>query len=664
VSDRRLQDAVADFQNGRVVEAARTCKAILKSDDRNGDALFILALTEIKRQRFRQADQLLGRVIALNPEAALAWAHRGNARIALKDFDGAVAAFDRAIAIAPTFVEVHFNRAKLLKDLGRLDEALAGYDRCVAVAPRFLDGLINRGNLLGLLGRHDEALSCYDQCLALQPTQVEALYNRGKVLAKCARHVDALASYERVLAFRPDFSPAYFGRAYVKTLICDWRDFDEEGRRIDAAVEEAAGAMPAFHLLARLSPAGQLRCARSHVAQTCASHLEPMWRGDRYAHDRIRVAYLSSDFRDHAVARLTASLFERHDRSRFETTGVSIGRDDASAARDRLKGSFERFIDARATSDRDLARMLRELEIDIAVDLNGFTLGSRPNVFALRPAPVQVNYLGYAGTLGASHWDYIIADRFVIPEESEPYYAEKVVRLPDTFMVTDATRAIPERVPSRAEAGLPAIGFVFCCFNTAFKITPDAFDVWMRLLGRVERSILWLAAADAAVMANLRRAAEARGVAPDRLVFAPRLASNEDHLARIPLADLFLDTFHYGAHATAADALWAGVPVLTCAGATFASRVAGSLLGAVGLEDLVTRSTADYEAQALRLAGDPALLATLRQTLARNRITHALFDTGRFVRHLETAFHTMWEMTRRGEAPRGFAVGRSSRADA
>jgi protein O-GlcNAc transferase len=656
VNTLALRDAIAALENGRVAEAAAACRSILAGDARNRDALLILALTEMQLGRFREARDLLDQVVALDPNVAFAWANLGNARIALGDRDGALAAYDRTIAIEPGFAEVHFNRAKLLKELGRLDEALAGYDACLRIAPGFVDALVNRGNVLGLLGRNAEALTCFDRCLALQPDLVEALLNRGNVLIKLRHYDEAIASYDRALASAPGFAAAWFGRVHARMLACDWRDFDADSVRLEAAAEEAVGALPPFQLLTRLSPAAQLRCARAHLAQTCPVEPDPVWRGERYAHGRIRVAYLSSDLRDHPIALLTQGLFGAHDRSRFETIAISLKGDDASPIRARLKGAFDRFIDADAMGDRDIARLIRELEVDIVVDLNGLTSGSRPAVFAQRPAPIQVNYLGYAGTLGRPWWDYVVADRFVAPEGADRDYAEKVVRMPDTFMVTDAGRAIADRVPTRAEAGLPDTGFVFCCFNNAFKITPDVFDIWMRLLGQIDGSVLWLSTVGATASSNLREAAAARGIAPERLVFAPRVAANQDHLARLRLADLFVDTPRFNAHTTAADALWAGVPVLTCAGATFASRVAGSLLGAVGLPELITHTLPDYEALALRLARDPAQLSALRQTLARHRDTYPLFDTRRFTRHLEAAYITMWETAQRGEPPRSFAV--------
>jgi len=349
-------------------------------------------------------------------------------------------------------------------------------------------------------------------------------------------------------------------------------------------------------------------------------------------------------------------MFEHHDRTRFETYAVSFGRRSCDALSARLRAGFEHFIEAQDMSDLEIGNVLRDQEIDIAVDLNGYTDGARPGLFVRRPTPIQVNYLGFAGTLARASCDYIIADRFVIPERTRNDYSEKVVYLPDTFMATDGSRQISAHTPSRAEMGLPSDAFVFCCFNAAYKITPDMFDIWMRLLSMVEGSVLWLAGANERASSNLRREAETRGISGSRLVFAARTPSGEDHLARLRLADLFLDTRYYNAHATAADALWAGVPLVTCAGSTFASRVAGSLLRAVGLTELVTESLADYQALALKLARDAATLASIRVRLARNRTLLPLFNTERFTRHLEAAYMTMWERYRRGEAVESFAL--------
>jgi len=411
-----------------------------------------------------------------------------------------------------------------------------------------------------------------------------------------------------------------------------------------------------FHFLAiSESPASQLRCARTLVADECPPAPRPLWRGERYAHDRIRVAYVSADFHEHAVPRLMAGLLERHDRQRFEVTALSLGPDQRDAMRSRLVAAADRFLDVRDRDDRAVAALMRELEIDIAVDLQGYTRGCRPGIFAHRAVPVQVNWLGYPGTMGAGYMDYILADRHVVPPDRDAHYAEKVVRLPDCYQVNDADRRVAGDAPPRSALGLPEDGFVFCCFNNNYKIAPRVFDVWMRLLLAVDRSVLWLLEDNATAAANLRREAARRGVDAARIVFAPR-ARMEDHLARQRRADLFLDTRPYNAHVTASDALWVGVPLVTCPGDTFAGRVAASLLHAAGLPELVAGSWEEYERLARTLATDRDRLASLRGRLARDRATCPLFDTDRFRRHIESAYGTLHERAQRGEPPASFDV--------
>jgi predicted O-linked N-acetylglucosamine transferase (SPINDLY family) len=629
------------------------------------------------------------KVVALKPDHAVAFNNRGNALKDLERYEEAVASYDRAVALRPDYAEAWHNRANALHALERFEEALASCDRAIALRPDYADALNNRGNALNQLRRFDQALADYDRAIALKPDNADTFFNRAIALAELDRMAEALESYSRAITLDPDHAGARYNRGsalvglrrldeaivdferalasgeehddlegtYLHALmhLCDWRDFDDLCAGINADVAAGRAAIIPFQLLAVPStPAAQLECARIFVRKKHPPYPQPVWRGERYAHERIRVAYLSANLNDHPVAHLAAGMLARHDRSRFETFAISFGPDRPDEMRNRLKGSFDRFIDANLMSDQEAARLLRDLEVDIAVDLNGFTDGSRPNVFAQKPAPVQVNYLGYVGT--QEYCDYIIADRFVIPDDTRVHYSEKVVYLPESFMANDSGRRISERVPSRAEAGLPERGFVFCCFNNSYKITPDLFDVWMRLLREIEGSILWLSTGNATAPTNLRREAERRGVAGERLVFAPKVARNEDHLARVGLADLFLDTLYYNAHTTAADALWTGVPVLTCPGVTFAGRVAGSLLGAVGLPELITTSLADYEALALRLAREPQRLADLRRKLAHNRRSFPLFDTDRFTRHIEAAYTTMWERAERGEPPESFAV--------
>jgi len=376
-----------------------------------------------------------------------------------------------------------------------------------------------------------------------------------------------------------------------------------------------------------------------------------MWRGEIYSHTRIRVAYLSADFHDSAMGKLLAGLFEQHDRTSFEVSAISFGPEQNSPMRKRLKGAFEHFFDVQRESDQEIADLVRRLEVDIAVDLMGFTKNNRLNVLARRPAPIQVNYLGYPGTMGASYMDYILADPTVIPDDQRAFYRETLARVPESYFVNDNRRIISERTPTRRECGLPDKGFVFCCFNNSYKITPEVFDVWMRLLKATENSVLWLFQSSSAAAANLCREAERRGVSPDRLIFALK-AEAADHLARHRLADLVIDTLPYNAHTTACDALWVGVPVLTCIGTTFVGRVAASLLKANGLDELITQSLGEYEALALKLARDSSFLASFAERAVQNRNKCALFDTERSARHFEAAYRAMWERYQRGDMAR------------
>jgi predicted O-linked N-acetylglucosamine transferase (SPINDLY family) len=640
----RNEEALASYQRAIALEPDSV------------EALYNLGNTLHRLKRLDEALASYDRAIAANPDFAEAFSRADAVRDVRKQTEEAPDGSGRANKLKLYYADVFNNRGNVLREAKRLDEALASYRQAVTLRPGHAEYVNNRAIALSDLKRFDEALASYAEAVALKPDYAEAYNNRAFALRDMKRPDEALASFAQAVACKPDLDYLKGGYLHAKMHVCEWTDFAADCAGLEAAVMSGAAAASPFQLFA--TPAGpecQLRCARRYRADQYYGGA-PLWQGERYAHRRIRLAYLSADLRDHPVAHLTAGMFERHDRTRFETVAISFKSDTHNQVRERLSACFERFIDAEQMGDRKIAHLVRELEIDIAVDLNGFTEGSRSDVFAQRPAPVQVNYLGFAGTLGQPFWDYIIADPFVVPQDRHAQYAEKVVYLPDTFMATDAGHEIPEQTPSRAQAGLPDSGLVFCCFNNSFKITPDVFDVWMRLLKKITGSVLWLSAANAGAVERLRQEAQRRGVAPDRLVFAPRLPRNEDHLARLRLADLFFDTLYYNAHTTASDALWAGVPVLTCSGATFASRVAGSLLHAVGLPELVTGSLADYEALALELARDPALLASLRQKLARNREGYPLFDTDRFTRHIEAAYTTMWERYQRSEPPESFAV--------
>ena len=564
--------------------------------------------------------------------------------------------FDITIKGNPQFAPNWYNRASVLQALKRSDEALENYDRALEIDPKYSEALVNRGAVLQEMSRHKDALENYERLLQFDPDNDKALGNKGILLTEFKHYDAAAATFERLLQVNPDFDFAPGLLCFANMHACNWEGLGEMVRQISAGVRAGKPVTKTLGLLAISdSPEEHLLCSRIFSVRMCPTQ-EPIWRGERYRHDKILVAYVSPDFREHPVGHLTAGIFEAHDRSRFETIGISLGIDDHGALRSRISASFDRFIDCRQKATRDIAELMRSLEVDIAVDLAGYTADSRTGIFAYRPVPIQVNYLGYPSTLGTDYMDYILADRFVIPEEHQPYFDEKVVYLPDTYLPTDSSLKVAERTPERSEFGLPEEGFVYCSFNHAYKINPEVFDRWMHILERVPGSVLWLMKLNHSAEGNLRKEAKARGVDPDRLIFATRVPLVEDHLARYRLADLFLDTTPYNAHTTASDALFVGLPVLTYLGNAFAGRVAAGLVNAIGVPELVTHSLEEYEEVAVTLGHNKARLCDLKTRLAINKDTHPLFDTRRMCRGIESAFQGMWDRWQKGEPPQSFSV--------
>jgi protein O-GlcNAc transferase len=607
----------------------------------------------------RRLDEALAsydKALAIKPGYAAAHSNRGTALQALKRLDEALESYDKALAIDPDFADAYYNRGNVLRELKRLNEALASYDKVLAIKPDFAEAYSNLGNALYDLKRWDEALVNYDKALAIEPDYADALNNRGNVLQDLGHHVRALASFEKAISVDPDHRYAFGSLAGAALRLCDWTRTAALASDVETHVRNAKSVIAPLTVLGYNQDASlQLQCAKTYIQDKISSPHPPLWDGRIYRHDKIRIAYLSGDFRQHAMAHLLAELYERHDRSRFEIIGVSLGEDDSSEMRARLIRAFDAFHDVGSKSDLDAARLLHGLEVDIVVDINGHTRRARPEILSYRPCPVQVNYLGYPGTMGADFIDYIIADNTVLPTGQAGFFLEKIVHLPDCYQANDSKRAISAVTPTRREVGLPEEGFVFCCFNNNWKISAPVFDIWMRLLDGVPGSVLWLIEDSPETRKNLLAEAVARGVDHERIIFAPRVKL-EDHLARHRLADLFLDTLPYNAHTTASDALWVGLPVLTCRGLAFPGRVAASLLFAIGMPELVTQSPQAYEALALKLARAPELLQSLRHKLKQNRLTQPLFDAERFRRNIEHAYTTMWEISQRGDAPKALVA--------
>jgi predicted O-linked N-acetylglucosamine transferase (SPINDLY family) len=640
-------------------------------------------------KRLGEALESFDRALAIEPGN---WTARSNRGLVLLDMDRAEEAlehFEQVLAADPANVAALYNRGLALRKLGRFADAMESYDRVISIAPGFADAWLNRGELFSELASPAQALESYERALAINPRSAPGLNGRGVALQGLRRFPEALASYSQAMDCDPGFLDALYNRGHLQGM--ELRQFEAGLRDLEAVARTGAhyDYLPGdiVHLkmhraqwsgiesdFARLDTgvrAGE-RVVRPFVYQAISQSpadlmaASRIYAADRYPpaasaaiahndHAKIRVGYVSADFRAQATAFLAAGLYEKHDKSSFEIFAFDAGWNDESPMRRRLESAFDKFVNIATLTDEAAAARIAEEQIDILVNLNGYFGTERMGVFARRPAPIQVNYLGFPATLGAAYIDYILADRIVIPEADRNFYAEQVVYLPDSYQVNDDHRPIAAETPTRAACGLPEEAFVFCNFNNSYKLTPAIFAVWMAILKDVQGSVLWLLESNSEFPSALRQEAVRHGVAAERLVFAPTTLP-ERHLARLRLADLFLDGLPYNAHTTASDSLWARVPLLTCLGKAFPGRVAASLLHACGLAELICENLDEYCTRAVRLAQNRAECKALRDRLALGRGSLALFDTARSTRHLESAYRTMSEMKRRGEAPRSFAV--------
>lgn len=562
-------------------------------------------------------------------------------------------AYGEAARLMPNFAGAACNQGAMLRELGRLAEADMALRRAVALDGGLAVGWLNLAAVWRDQGKLAEAIRGFRNTLALRPDLAEAEANLALALKEVGRLPDSLPGFERALRLGlPDGGGVLAQLIQQRRHLCRWDGLEILSERLVAAVQDGTSQQihPWIFLGEGAGPRLERLCAERYSAWR-ARGIQPAFPIRRTKKDeRLRIGYLSADFHEHATAVLIAELIERHDRSRFTIIGASYGPDDGGPLRARLRRGFDEFLDLSALSDESAARCLHDRGVDVLIDLKGHTNNARPGIAAHRPAPVQAQWLGYPGSMGAAFIDWIIADAVVAPLDRAAEFSERIIRLPGSYQPNDGARHIGE-TPSRAACGLPERGVVFCCFNAAYKINPVLFDHWCRILVGAPGSVLWLLDSHAEVAPNLRREAAARGIAPERLVFSPRLPGPE-YLARYRLADLFLDTGPVGAHTTASDALWAGLPVLTVLGNAFAGRVGASLLRAVGLPDLVMADWDAYEATALRLARDPAALAALKARLAAALPTVALFDTDRFARALEEVFVRLWTDHVEGETHR------------
>lgn len=690
-------------REGQFSQAETFYRQALAENPKHADTLHLLGILHHQTGRHVEATELIGKAIGLDPENPDYLNNRGLALRAAGKLQEALASYLKAMQLAPHDADIHTNLGNVYQELGRHEEAAGCFRRVLYGNPKDIDAWnalchalqslaeqyhgngqyrqaeaayeellelagdqahlhYNLGNAQRELGKPAEAAASYKKALKLAPDDADIHNNLGNVLRELGKLDEAIASYEKALQLNPALYHAKVHLVHQKQHICDWRGLDEDIIQIRQWVKttpEAQVSPFAFLAMPGTTAEEQKTCAENWVhnryGQLVAQRKQQPYSHNREPGEKLRIGYLSADLRLHPLAFLVTELIELHDCSRFEAFAYSYGFNDKTPERKRLEKAFDHFADMQHTALPEMARKMHDDRIDILVDLTGFTQSTRSGLLALRPAPIQVNWLGFPGTMSGAFYDYILSDAFVTPPEQAQHYGEQLALLP-CYQPNDRQRPVAT-TPTRIAAGLPEYGFVFCCFNQTFKITPQMFDIWMRLLNAAPESVLWLLECNRWAKENLVSEAKARGIDPARIIFAPRVPIAE-HLARHALADLFLDTLPYNAHTTASDALWMGVPVISCAGETFTSRVAGSLLHAAGLPELVTGSLAEYEALALKLATDPATLHSLKTKLQTTRDAMPLFDTASFAWHLEQAYQHMWQRWQAGLPPESFNIGK------
>ena len=601
-----LKELLSLFSKGQLNKAKDACLKILKEEPSNFDILHLLGMINFKKNNYEECIKIFDKAIKIKPNYAQIFYNRGNVFLELKKYDDALKNYDEAIKIKPDYAEVYFNRGNTFKELNRLKEAIDSYNQAIKIMPNYIEAYNNLGNLFNEAKRTEEAIKCY----------------------------------KKIIKINSKFDFLLGTLIHTKTILADWEFITNDLKELKYQIINNHKSSPPFPVLSFYkSPELQKIVSEIWIKEkfSIKKYLKPIVK--KKPNKKIRIGYYSADFYDHVMSYLLINLFELHDKSKFEIIGFSFGPEKKDEMRDSISATFNEFHDVRLKSDAEIVTLSRDLNIDIAIDLMGLTKYNRFGIFVERCAPIQINFLGYSSTIGSNCIDYIIGDETLIPKKFRNKYSEKVVYLPDSFMINDSTKKISDKNFTREELGLPKDGFVFCCFNNHYKITPDIFDIWMRILENIKDSVLWLSKGNQISQINLKKEADKRNISPDRIVFSERLSSLSDHLSRHKVADLFLDTLPYNAHSTCSDALWSGLPVLTCAGDSFAARVAASMLNAINLPELITNSKKEYEEKAINFANNPQYIKKIKKKLAENRLKAPLFNTDLYAKNIENIFH-------------------------
>ena len=609
----------------------------------------------LEAEDFSQAEHKFIKSLELIPDRVSTLTNLSAAQLKLKKYSEARSAAQKAISVESDNTEAYLNLGLIELDLRNFESAIKFFDKALSLKPDYVEAYSNKGATLNELKRYDEAIAHYDKAISLKPDYHKAWTNKGNTLSELKRFDKAIAHYDKALTLKPDIDWLSGDLLHTKMKICSWSGLAESLEDISKkAVANEKIANPLLLLALNDDTFLHKKSAEIYIQSRYPFNpvLGPILKYPQ--NQKIRIGYFSADFRNHPVSLLTAELYELHDKNKFEIIAFSFGVDDKSPMRLRLSQAFNQFIDVSNVSDLGIAELSRSLQIDIAVDLGGHTQASRTGIFSYQAAPIQASYIGYLGTMGSEYYDYLLADKTIIPDELQEFYSEKIAYLP-SYQVNDRKRTISERQFTRGELRLPETGFVFCCFNDNVKILPTTFDSWMRILNAVEGSVLFLYADNEWSKANLIKEACLCGIDSARLIFGGRIPT-EEYLARYRVCDLFLDTFPYNAGTTASDALWVGLPVLTLMGQSFASRMAASLLNAIGLSELITTTQEEYEALAIELANNPQKLESIKLRLAHNRLTAPLFDTPLFTKNLEAAYIKMYEHCKAGLEPQDISI--------
>ncbi|MDA9896227.1 tetratricopeptide repeat protein [Amylibacter sp.] len=635
---------------GDLDKASQAFKKVTELSPNNAEGFNNMGVTLQDQGKLEEALVAFNRVLDLHPDHTEVHFNIGNAFQTQSRLEEAIEAYKKALSLKPDRAEAYYNMGITLQEQGKLVEAIEAYKKALSFKPDYADAYYNMAIVLQIQGKLDEAIVSFEKVLKLKPDYAYGHYNMGVIFQNQGNCNAAITSYAKALSLEPSNAKLRSLKLFQQAKICDWKALEED-RPLWSRLGVSGKAVEAFALLSFEDAPERHRLrsenyAKEHFPVKSTKQFEKPSQMPK----RLRIGYFSADFKEHPASYLMFKIIECHDRSLFDVYGYSIGQPKLDKMREKISGAFDVFKDIHSSSDIEALKTIHNDKIDIAIDLTGYTKDSRTNLFSSRLAPVQINYLGYPGTLGADFMDYIVADQNLIPEAFQEFYIEKQIYLPHTYWPTNNIQAISQKVQTKEDMGLPSDGFVFCCFNNNYKISPKEFDIWMRLMGKVEGSVLWLLKSNKWAEHNMKREVEARGVSADRVVFAERV-ENSEHLARHRLADLFLDTFNYNAHTTASDALWAGLPLVTKLGKGFATRVAGSLLNAVGLPELITHNENDYEALILELATNPKKLNKIKKKLEVNRLSKPLFNTEQYTKHLENGYLQAYQRHFKGEKP-------------